>query len=100
MTDPSYSSSDEPLSSSDSSEDEPRYRKEENEPAAKYIIPQRRDGWQDSQSLESADIPDFRAQQPPRRGKRNPKPPERFQADDWRAREHVLYVRSQDVVHI
>ena len=100
MTDPSYSSSDEPLSSSDSSDDEPRYRKEENEPAAKYIIPQRRDGWQDSQSLESADIPDFRAKQPPRRGKRNRKPPERFQADDWRAREHVFYVRPQDVVYI
>ena len=44
---PSSESSEETLSSSDSSDYERDYRQERTESVAKYIIPPRRDGWQD-----------------------------------------------------
>ena len=58
--DPSYSSSEESLSSSDSSDDdESVYREEKRERVAKFVIPQRCTGWQDSNSRSSFDVSDF-----------------------------------------
>ena len=74
---PSSGSSEEPLSSSDSSDEDRDYRQEETDSVAKYIyIPLRHDGWQDNH--DSVDLPDFGSRQPLHWGKRKRRPPDRL----------------------
>ena len=97
--DPISESSDEPLSSSDSSDKERRdHREQQPQTVPKYVIPHHRKEWRATHSQDPDDTTFRETRRPLRKGTR--KPPERLQVSNWRVKEHVFYVQPKDVVRI
>ena len=80
--DKSPESSDRSLSSSDFSVEDKAVDRDdkqaEPETVPRYIIPQRREGWQDIYSRDGDDYDSYRPPQQPRWGTRRTKPPDRL----------------------